>query len=66
MEQPFLMHINNSVFLKDDILVIIDRRCLPFRKVEVVASNYDEVAQSIENMAVQGAGDIAITAGYGL
>jgi len=60
------MHINNSVFLKDDVLVIIDRRCLPFKKAEVFASTYEEVALAIENMAVQGAGDIAVTAGYGL
>ena len=29
-------------------------------------SDYEEVAKSIEDMVVQGAGDIAITAGYGL
>lgn len=66
MKQPLLMNINNSVFLQDHALTMIDRRFLPFRKVEVVASDFDEVAQAIEIMVVQGAGDIAITAGYGL
>jgi len=66
IKQPLLMHINNSVFLNDDVLVMIDRRYLPNKKIELLAANYEEVAQAIENMVVQGAGDIAITAGYGL
>lgn len=66
MDQTLLMHINNSVFLRNDSLVMIDRRFLPMKQVEVVASDYERVAEAIENMVVQGAGDIAITAGYGL
>lgn len=66
MKQPVLMNINNSVFLQNHALTMIDRRFLPWRKVEVVASDFEEVAQAIEIMVVQGAGDIAITAGYGL
>ncbi|MEN6390733.1 MAG: s-methyl-5-thioribose-1-phosphate isomerase [Syntrophomonas sp.] len=66
MNQTLLMHINNSVFLRNNSLVMIDRRFLPVKQVEVVASDYEQVAEAIENMVVQGAGDIAITAGYGL
>lgn len=66
MKQPLLMHINNSVFLRDNALVMIDRRLLPWQTIEVTGHNYEEVAKAIENMVVQGAGDIAITAGYGL
>jgi methylthioribose-1-phosphate isomerase len=66
MKPPLLMNINSSVFLKDDVLVMIDRRCLPHKKVEVIAADYEEAARAIEDMVVQGAGDIAITAGYGL
>lgn len=66
MKQPLLMHINNSVFLRDEALVMVDRRLLPCQQVEVMASNYEEAARAIENMVVQGAGDIAIAAGYGL
>lgn len=66
MKQPLLMHINNSVFLRDNVLVMIDRRFLPWKMVEVISPDFRGVAQAIEAMAVQGAGDIAITAGYGL
>ncbi|MEQ8174286.1 MAG: s-methyl-5-thioribose-1-phosphate isomerase [Syntrophomonadaceae bacterium] len=66
MNQTLLMHINNSVFLRNNSLVMIDRRFLPVKQVEMVASDYEQVAGAIENMVVQGAGDIAITAAYGL
>lgn len=66
MKQPLLIHIDNTVFLRGDQLVVIDRRLFPRRIEEVVCRNYEDVARSIELMAVQGAGDIAITAGYGL
>ncbi|HBQ86807.1 MAG TPA: hypothetical protein DD811_10075 [Syntrophomonas sp.] len=54
MKQPLLMHINNSVFLRDNVLVMIDRRLLPGQTIEVAAHNYEEVAEAIENMVVQG------------
>lgn len=66
MKQPLLMHINNSVYLQDHTLVMIDRRFLPWKEAKVIAPNFEEVARAIEQMVVQGAGDIAITAGYGL
>jgi methylthioribose-1-phosphate isomerase len=66
LSDPLLMHINHTVFLRDESLVIVDRRCLPCKIVEVVCNDYEAVAWAIEEMVVQGAGDIAITAGYGL
>lgn len=66
MHEPLLMHINHTVFLRDKSLIIVDRRCLPSQIVEVVCDDYEQVARAIEEMAVQGAGDIAITAAYGL
>ncbi|HCF49577.1 MAG TPA: eIF-2B alpha/beta/delta [Syntrophomonas sp.] len=66
MTQPLLMHINNTVFLRDGRLVIVDRRLFPLKTEELICRDYEEVARGIEMMAVQGAGDIAITAAYGL
>ncbi|PKM78057.1 MAG: eIF-2B alpha/beta/delta [Firmicutes bacterium HGW-Firmicutes-15] len=66
MHDPLLMDINHTVFLRDESLVIVDRRCLPSMIVEVVCNDYEAVARAIEEMVVQGAGDIAVTAGYGL
>lgn len=64
--EPLLMDLANNVFLEGDCLVIIDRRKLPREEVRVVCRDYEEVARAIEDMAVQGAGDIAVTAGFGL
>lgn len=66
MSEPLLMKLDNTVFLKGNNLVILDRRQLPHQKVEFVCTNYQEVAKCIKDMVVQGAGDIALTAGYGL
>ncbi|QGT98918.1 S-methyl-5-thioribose-1-phosphate isomerase [Candidatus Syntrophocurvum alkaliphilum] len=66
MQQPILMDINQTVFLKEDAVVMVDRRYLPHKIVEVTCNNYEDVAWAIEQMVVQGAGDIAIAAGYGL
>lgn len=65
MDHP-LISLNNTVYLQDDGLVILDRRRFPQEKVAVLCYDYEDVARAIEDMAVQGAGDIAITAGYGL
>jgi methylthioribose-1-phosphate isomerase len=66
LTQPILMDLENNVYLEQDKLVIIDRRKLPLSIEKVNCSGFEDVAKAIENMAVQGAGDIAITAGYGL
>jgi methylthioribose-1-phosphate isomerase len=66
LEEPLLMNLENTVYLKDKKLVMIDRRKLPGEIVPVMCSNYEDVARAIENMVVQGAGDIAIAAGFGL
>ncbi|MEI7638246.1 MAG: s-methyl-5-thioribose-1-phosphate isomerase [Syntrophus sp. (in: bacteria)] len=67
MTEPLLMHLENNVYLEgEDALIIIDRRKLPRSEAEVYCTDHVEVARAIEQMMVQGAGDIAITAGYGL
>ncbi len=66
MKQPLLMDINSTVYLRNESLIIIDRRCFPGEIRELICPGCEQVAQAIEDMAVQGAGDIAITAGYGL
>lgn len=64
--EPLLMDLANNMFLEGTTLAIIDRRKLPREIMRVVCRDYEEVARAIENMVIQGAGDIAITAGFGL
>jgi len=66
MQKPLLMDLEDNVFLEGDALVIIDRRRLPGEIVRLRCPDHEAVARAIEEMAVQGAGDIAITAGFGL
>lgn len=67
MTAPLLMHLENTVYLEgEDALMIVDRRRLPSEIKEVYCTDHVEVARAIEGMMVQGAGDIAITAAYGL
>jgi methylthioribose-1-phosphate isomerase len=66
LKEPLLMNLENNVYLEGVKLVMIDRRKIPREVVPVIADNYEDVARAIEDMVVQGAGDIAITAGFGL
>jgi len=66
MKKPLLMDLEDNVFLEGDALVVIDRRRLPREIVRLRCPDHEAVARAIEEMAVQGAGDIAITAGFGL
>ena len=66
LKEPLLMNLENNVYLEGAKLVMIDRRKIPREVVPVIADNYEDVARAIENMVIQGAGDIAITAGFGL
>jgi methylthioribose-1-phosphate isomerase len=63
---PLLMDIENSVYLENGKLVIIDRRKLPREILPLYCKGFEDVVRAIEDMAVQGAGDIAVTAGFGL
>jgi methylthioribose-1-phosphate isomerase len=63
---PLLMDIENSVYLEGGRLVIIDRRKLPREIAPLYCEGCEDVALAIEDMTVQGAGDIAVTAGFGL
>lgn len=65
-EPPLLMDLERNVYLEGDRLVLVDRRRLPGEIVRVVCETAEDVARAIEDMVVQGAGDIAVTAGYGL
>jgi methylthioribose-1-phosphate isomerase len=66
MTEPLLMNLENNVYLEDEALIIIDRRKLPGMITPVYCTEAEEVAGAIRDMMVQGAGDLAITAGYGL
>ncbi len=66
MKKPLLMDLEDNVFLEGEALVVIDRRRLPGEVVRLRCPDHEAVARAIEEMAVQGAGDIAITAGFGL
>ena len=66
MNKPLLMDLEDNVFLEGEALVVIDRRRLPGEVVRLRCPDHEAVARAIEEMAVQGAGDIAITAGFGL
>ncbi len=66
MKKPLLMDLEENVFLEGEALVVIDRRRLPGEVVRLECPDHEAVARAIEEMAVQGAGDIAITAGFGL
>jgi methylthioribose-1-phosphate isomerase len=65
-ELPLLMDLERNVYLEGGRLVMVDRRRLPGEIVRIVCETAEDVARAIEGMAVQGAGDIAVTAGYGL
>lgn len=65
--KPLLMDLSNTVYLEGrDALIIVDRRRLPREFIEFYCTHHEEVARAIEDMMVQGSGDIAITAAYGL
>jgi methylthioribose-1-phosphate isomerase len=66
VSEPLLMNLENNVYLEDEALIIIDRRKLPSMVIPVYCTEAEEVARAIREMMVQGAGDIAITAGFGL
>jgi methylthioribose-1-phosphate isomerase len=66
VSEPLLMNLENSVYLEDEALIIVDRRKLPGTVTPVYCTEAEEVALAIREMMVQGAGDIAITAGFGL
>ena len=65
-KKPLLMDLEKNVYLEGDKLAIIDRRKLPRDVAPLYCSDCEDVARAIEEMAVQGAGDIAVTAGFGL
>ncbi len=55
-----------TVWFQNGQVVMLDRRKLPHSKVYVKLRSPEEVATAIERMVIQGAGSIAIAAGYGI
>lgn len=64
--EPLLMDLANSLFFEGKDVAMVDRRKLPRRQEVVLCRDYEQVARAIEDMVIQGAGDIAIAAGFGL
>ncbi|MCL4459908.1 MAG: s-methyl-5-thioribose-1-phosphate isomerase, partial [Chloroflexi bacterium] len=63
---PLLLHPDNWIRLEQNGVALLDRRQLPRKVTFLRCRDYEEVSKAIEDMVVQGAGDLAITAGYGL
>jgi len=55
-----------TVWFEEDKVLMLDRRTLPDNISYIELHNYEEVAKAIEDMVIQGAGSIAIAAGYGI
>ncbi|HIP41208.1 MAG TPA: S-methyl-5-thioribose-1-phosphate isomerase [Campylobacterales bacterium] len=51
---------------KNNHLVVLDQRCLPFEEKTVTLTNVQETIDAIENMTVRGAGVIGNVAGFGI
>jgi methylthioribose-1-phosphate isomerase len=51
---------------KNDNLVVLDQRLLPFEEKSVTITNAEESVEAIENMTVRGAGVIGNVAGFGV
>ncbi|MCD4758884.1 MAG: S-methyl-5-thioribose-1-phosphate isomerase [Arcobacteraceae bacterium] len=51
---------------KDENLVVLDQRLLPFEKKEVIITNTQECIDAIKDMTVRGAGVIGNTAAFGV
>lgn len=64
--EPLLMDLANNLVFEGEGLSMVDRRRLPREQVWVMCRDYEHVARAIEEMVIQGAGDIAVTAGFGL
>lgn len=64
IEMPTLL--KQTVWFEDNIVKMLDRRQLPDKITYLELNTYEDVAQAIENMAIQGATAIAHAAGYGL
>ena len=65
-ELPLLIRRSGMVDWQDNQVVILDRRRLPQEQVHVVCESPECVARAIEDMVIQGAFSIGITAGFGL
>lgn len=62
---PILAYNNNTARYENGKVILLDRSLYPEEVKYVTCTNYEEVAEAIENMTIQGAIVIAIAAGYG-
>lgn len=65
-EMPKLAAAANTLKYHDDRVLMLDRRRLPDEEVWQEYTTYEEVAQAIEQMVIQGAGAVSYAAGFGL
>ncbi len=63
---PLLAQRRGMAYWAGDHVRILDRRQLPMQVVELACGTVADVAEAIENMAIQGAFTLAIAAGYGM
>ncbi|GAB2542079.1 s-methyl-5-thioribose-1-phosphate isomerase [Gracilibacillus alcaliphilus] len=62
---PLLAYLHNTVRYEDQQVILLNRRLYPEETTYVVCEDYQQVAEAIEDMTIQGAIVIAIAAGYG-
>jgi methylthioribose-1-phosphate isomerase len=63
---PILTNRGDTLTYVDGVVQVLDRRKLPEQVVWVTCQTYQEVAQAIIEMVIQGAPPLAYAAGYGL
>lgn len=66
MRLPLLTNRSDTLWYKEGRVFLLDRRLYPKETVYRDYGSYQEVAQAIIDMVVQGAPPLAYTAGYGL
>lgn len=66
IEDAILIRTSNTLKYCDNKVLMLDRRKYPEEEVWQAYSTYEEVAQAIEDMVIQGAGSIGFAACFGL
>ncbi|HAX61799.1 MAG TPA: S-methyl-5-thioribose-1-phosphate isomerase, partial [Elusimicrobia bacterium] len=55
-----------TLYLKKNVLKVLDQRLLPSKIIYIACGNYKDVFYCIKDMAVRGAPAIGVAAGYGM
>jgi methylthioribose-1-phosphate isomerase len=66
LDDAILIRTSNTLKFVDNQVLILDRRRFPEQEVWQKYSTYEEVAEAIEDMVIQGAGSVAFAACFGL